>query len=197
MFMLPETRESLILRLPDAADAAAWDEFVELYGPLVYRMARRRGLQPADAEDLVQEVLAAVSRCVEQWLQEPQRGRFRAWLLCIARNTAINFLTRPKHQRLGTGGSNVANWLAEQEDKSHCDFDWEYRREIFRWAAEQVRGTVSESTWSAFWLTTVGGRTIAEAAGQLGMSIGAVYIARSRVMARLRFRAQRFEEQLS
>jgi len=195
MSMMPETRDSLILRLPDAADAAAWDEFVEVYGPFVYRLARRRGLQPVDAEDLVQEVLTAVSRSIEQWLSQADRGRFRPWLLCIARNITINYLTRPKYQRLGTGDSNVARWVAQQQDKSDCDFDLEYRREVFRWAAEQVRGTVSETTWSAFWLTSVGGQTIAAAAGQLSISVGAVYIARSRVMTRLRDHVQRFEEQ--
>ena len=64
----PETRASLILRLPDAADARAWDEFAAVYAPLVYRLARRQGLQPADADDLVQEVLSAVARSVEGWL---------------------------------------------------------------------------------------------------------------------------------
>jgi len=192
--MLPETRDSLILRLPDAADAAAWDEFVGVYSPLVYRMARRHGLQPADAEDLVQEVLAAVSRSVELWLAQSNRGRFRAWLLCIARNITINFLTRPKHQRLGTGDSNVVHRLAQLQDKSACEFDLDFRREVFRWAADQVRSTVSETSWSAFWLTSVDGRAIPDVAEQLATSVGAVYVARSRVMARLRARVQRFEE---
>ena len=66
----PETRASLILRLPDAADARAWDEFAAVYAPLVYRLARRHGLQPADADDLVQEVLRAVARSVEAWLAQ-------------------------------------------------------------------------------------------------------------------------------
>ena len=195
---LPETRASLMLRLPDAADAVAWDEFVSLYGPLVYRLARRQGLQPADADDLVQEVFAAVARSIEQWLGEAGRGPFRAWLFRIARNITINFLTRPKHQRLGTGDSRVA-WILEQQrapaDDGSNGFDLEYRRETFRRAAERVREAVSETTWQAFWLTSVAGRPVAEVAHQLGMSVGSVYIARSRVMARLRDVVRQWEEQ--
>ena len=77
----PETRASLILRLPDAADVAAWDQIVAIYGPLVYRMGLRQGLQAADADDLVQEVFTAVARSVSQWLERSDRGKFRAWLL--------------------------------------------------------------------------------------------------------------------
>lgn len=75
----PETRASLILRLPNAADVAAWDEFVSVYGPSVFRVARQRGLQPADADDLVQEVFSAVAKQVSDWVLRPDRGRFRAW----------------------------------------------------------------------------------------------------------------------
>src|SRR5687768_14232325 len=77
----PETRASLILRLPNTADVVAWDEFVLEYGPLVYRVARRRGLQPADADGLVQEVFSAVAKQVGDWILRLDRGRFRAWLL--------------------------------------------------------------------------------------------------------------------
>src|SRR5438477_521039 len=97
----PDTRASLIVRLPNAADARAWDEFLAIYGPLVYHLARRRGLQPADADDVVQEVLAAVSRSVEAWIARADRGQFRAWLLTIARNLAINALTRGKPGQRG------------------------------------------------------------------------------------------------
>ena len=186
----------MILRLPNAEDVRAWDEIVGLYGPLVYRLARRQGLQPADAEDLVQEVLAAVSRSIGQWLERPDRGRFRAWLFRIARNTSINFLTRPKHRPLGTGGSGAINVLAElaASDTDSELFDAEYRREKFRWASRQVRETVTEKTWQAFWRTTMEDRPIAEVAKELEMSAGSIYIARSRIMAQLRDLVRHFEE---
>jgi RNA polymerase sigma-70 factor (ECF subfamily) len=194
---LPETRASLILRLPDAADARAWDEFLAVYAPLVYRLARRHGLQPADADDVVQDVLAAVARSIDAWLARPERGLFRAWLLRIARNLAINALTRPKHRPIGTGNSDMVHWLSQQPDTSSAaasQFDLEYRRELFRWAAEQVREEVADRTWQAFWLSTIKECPIAAVADQLKMSIGSVYIARSRVMARLREHVRQFEE---
>ncbi len=107
----PDTRASLIGRLRDAADVAAWDEFVAIYGPLVHRLAMRQGLQSADAEDVVQQVFAAVSQSVYQWLERPQQNRFRAWLLTIARNIAIKTLTRRPHGGVGLGGDPVCmNW---------------------------------------------------------------------------------------
>jgi RNA polymerase sigma-70 factor (ECF subfamily) len=186
---LPETRASLILRLPDAADARAWDDFVAIYGPLVYRLARRHGLQPADSDDLVQEVLAAVARSVEGWLARSDRGPFRAWLLRIAKNHAMNALTRHKHRPTGTGDSSMARLFQQQPDKNgeaESQFDLEYRRELFRWAADRIREEIADRTWQAFWLSTVEAKAIATVAKQLEMSVGSVYIARSRVMARLR-----------
>lgn len=134
----PETRASLILRLQDAADVAAWDEFVAIYAPVVYRSARRLGLQACDADDCVQEVLAAVARSVAKWLRRDDRGTFRTWLLRIARNTAIDFLTRCKHRPWAEGGNERAGELDKLEARldvsSH--FNLEYRREIFAYTIE-------------------------------------------------------------
>ncbi len=196
---LPETRASLILRLPDAADARAWDDFVEIYAPLVYRLARRHSLQPADADDLVQDVLSAVARSVEAWLARPDRGQFRAWLLRIAKNLAINKLTRHKDRAIGVGDSNMAHLLSQHPANGDqaTEFDLEYRRELFLWAAQRVREQIAEPTWQAFWLSTIESKPIAAVASQLTMSLGSVYIARSRVMARLREYVRQFEEQQS
>lgn len=189
----PETRASLIVRLRDAADVAAWDEFVAIYGPLVHRLAMRQGLQAADAEDVVQQVFAAVAQSVHQWLERPQQHRFRGWLLTIARNIAIKTLTRRPQGGVGLGGDPGLNELAAPERDWSSDFDIEYRREVYRWAAEQVQNTVSPSTWNAFHLTHIEGETIADAAERLNMSVGSIYIARSRVISRLRELAKQFE----
>ena len=186
---VPETRNSLILRLPDKRDVEAWDQFVSIYEPLVYRLARAKGFQDADAQEIVQEVFVAVSRAVERWEPDPARGRFRDWLFRIARNLMINFLTRRKHLPIGSGDSEIAELLANHIDR-RCEesatFDLEYRREVFCWAAKQVRDQVKERTWIAFWMTSIDGRAIAEVACELKMSVGAVHIARSRVLGRLR-----------
>lgn len=183
----PETRASLILRLQNAADIAAWDEFAEIYAPVVYRSARRVGLQAADADDVVQEVLSAVSVSVAQWIHRDDRGAFRAWLFRIARNTAIDFLTRRKHRPWAEGGAAASRGLGEIETTADVSshFDLEVRREMFTRASEIVRSQVSDTTWQAFHRTSVLGLPIETVARQLRVSPGSVYIARSRVMKRL------------
>lgn len=198
MSLPPETRESLILRLPNSADVEAWDRFIEIYEPLLFRLAGSKGFQPADAEDFVQEALLAVSKAVDRWLAREQRGRFRVWLFHIAQNLAANFLTRPKHKRLGSGDSQIARLLSELPARGSDSAELaqrEYRRELFRWAAEKVREQVSEKHWKAFWLTSVDNVLIPDAAVELEMSVGSIYIARSRMTAKIRTLIQSHEEQ--
>lgn len=193
----PETRETLIRRLPNAGDVEAWDRFVEVYEPLLFRLARAKGFQPADAEDFVQEVLAAVAKAVGRWVADAERGSFRVWLFHIAQNLAINFLTRPRHQRLGAGDSQVDRLLNELPASTGDTSDLfvkEYRREVFRWAADQVREQVSERQWLVFWMTSVEERPIEDVARECAMSVGSIYIARSRITKRIRELIRDYEE---
>ena len=196
---ISETRNSLLLRLLDKADVDAWDQFVSIYQPLVFRLARSKGFQDADANDIVQEVLVAVSKAIHRWDQDPTKGRFRDWLYKIARNLMINFLTRRKHMSLGQGGSDLVRLLNESidpntdESESSREFDLEYRREMYLIAARQVRADVRPKTWEAFQQTSIECLSIRETADSLGMSEGAVVVARCRVLARLRDVVQRIE----
>jgi RNA polymerase sigma factor (sigma-70 family) len=195
-----ETRNSLLLRLPNQQDIAAWDQFVAIYQPLVFRLARAKGFQEADAHDIVQEVMVAVSKAIHRWEPDPAKGRFRDWLFRIARNLMINFLTRKKHQSLGSHEC-VAELLSMHPDSSASDpnatseFDLEYRRELFWLAADTVRSQVRPNTWEAFRLTAIEDCSIAKAARQLGMKEGAVLVARCRVLARMRFVVAELEVQ--
>jgi RNA polymerase sigma-70 factor (ECF subfamily) len=189
--MEPTTRPSLVLRLRDPRDEAAWAEFVDLYEPLVYRLARNKGLQDADARDLCQEVFRAVASAIERWDPDPAKGRFRGWLFRIARNLLVNFLSSQRRHVRGSGSTSVHELLEAQpadDAQAQAEFQAEFQRRAFHWAAEQVKSEFADSTWQAFWRTGVENRPIAAVAKELGLSTGAVYIARSRVLARLRER---------
>ena len=193
----PETRASLILRLPDAADVEAWDEFVAIYEPVLKRLAQRLGMQNADADNLAQEVFLSVARSLQDWLNRTDRGSFRAWLMRVARNQAVNLMTRRATRPMETNLSQAdeLDAIVDSSLSISSQLDWEYRRELFRWAAEQVRAVVAEHTWQAFWLTNVEGLSIAETAQQLHTTVGNIYFARSRVMSRLQQLIKRYEEE--
>lgn len=197
MDQVPDTRASLLVRLSDLQDQQAWCEFAEIYGPLIYRLARRKGLQHADADELTQDALLAVVSAIGRWQAAPHRGAFRGWLFRIARNLAINFLTRPTPAGRAIGGSGFHEMLQQEPAPTGEEsvlFTTEYRREVFRWAAQRVRTEFHESTWQAFWQTYMEGRDIRQTAEELGLSVGAAYTARSRIIARIREQAQRFEQ---
>lgn len=141
----PETRASLILRLRNAEDMAAWEEFTELYGPVVFRVARRRGLQAADAENLCQEVLLSVAQSVSQWVGRDDRGSFHAWLLRIAHNEAVDMLSQRATRSLGKDGQQGQKLLDAATVRNDISslIEREYERELFRLADDRVQQVVS------------------------------------------------------
>lgn len=183
----PETSESLILRVKDSADGAAWSAFLAIYRPAVYRLARSRGLQDADADDLAQQVFSSIARAVEGW--EPAEGMppFRAWLYRIARNEIVKTITRRKPD--AAGSSSVYEQLSsipQREEHATTELIRESRLEAFRWAAEEIRREFTATTWSMFWESTVAGKPVKEVARVYERTAGAVYLARYRVMQRLK-----------
>ena len=191
----PETRLTLIVRLKDRDDQAAWGEFLEIYRPLVYRLAVAKGLQHADAEDVAQQVFGSVARAVDRWQPDEGRARFRTWLTTIARHAILNVLSRRAPDR--ASGETAERELLAGQAAATADSELllaESRREIFQWAARRVRDEFEPQTWDAFWLTAVEGREVSEAAARTGKSAGSVYAARSRVMKRLRQVVLEWEE---
>jgi RNA polymerase sigma-70 factor (ECF subfamily) len=181
----------LIVKLRDPADTVAWREFLAIYEPFIYRLASRKGLQDADARDLCQEVFCAVAGAIEHWT--PSRGSFRAWLSRIARNLLINALTRRPFPACRSGGTSVQEFLEAQpgaDMSATALVEREYRKHLFCWAAAEVREQFTPATWRAFWETAVEGRLPNEIAAELRISVGAVYIARSRVLSRLKQRIE-------
>src|SRR5262252_10158897 len=102
----PATRVSLLLRIREGGDQEAWRQFVQLYAPVVYGFARKRGLQDADAADVMQDVLRSVAVASARLNYDPARGSFRGWLYTVARNKVFNFLDGARH-RLGRGSGDT------------------------------------------------------------------------------------------
>jgi RNA polymerase sigma-70 factor (ECF subfamily) len=184
----PDTNESLILRVKDPADAASWSVFLEIYRPVVVRMACGQGLQHADAEDLAQQVFLSVAKAIAAWEPDANQPPFRVWLSRITRNAIINALTRRKPDAPG-GSTSVHEMLREQPDRSDKTAQLlmeESRREAIRWATEEIQSEFTEVTWDMFWLTSIEGETVAEVARRQNKTPGAVYMARFKVMQRLK-----------
>lgn len=186
----PNTRYSLLARLADAADESAWRTFELTYQPAVYRYARSRGLQEADALEVVQEVMAAVYRAMESWKPSERAGSFRAWLAEAARRVTLQVLRQRDRRDRAVGGSSVRVVLESVEGGASSPDDADDRRWAFFCAAAAVEQEVQELTWRAFWLAAVEGRPAAAVARELGTTVGNVYSAKCRVLNRIRIHAQ-------
>lgn len=192
MWDFPDTSHSLIARVKDLADGAAWTEFLAIYRPVVYRMARRRGMQDADSQDLTQGVFLAISQAIDGWTPGPNRPPFRAWLVTVARNAITKAISRAPLDR-GAGSSSVMKLLAgeQAEDPATSAELWiESRREALRWVSDQIRPEFNDLTWRLFWETSIQGRSVADVVASVGCSPGTVYTARFRVVQRLKEKVQ-------
>ena len=179
---MKRTSQSLLERLRRLDDEATWERFTALYAPLLYSWARRLVAQPADAADLVQDVLTVVVRQLPEFRYDPARS-FRAWLRSILLNRWRTLRRRPPLLTLTTDpaadGEADLDRFDEQEEA-------EYRRHLLRQTLDLLRGEFSPAFWKAFEQHVLAGRPADEVAAQLNISQGTVYVAKSRVFKRLR-----------
>ena len=179
------TQPSLLVRIRDARDAASWRQFVEIYAPLIYGFARKQGMQDADAADVTQDVLRTVSQSIGEWSYDRARGTFRGWLFAVVHSRLADFQRRQqRHAAAVSAAASVA--AASLNGESSAEWDRDYERQLFHAAARAVRGDFSESSWQAFWLAAVEGEPAQTIASQLNITPAAVYLAKARVMARIR-----------
>ncbi|MCB1095605.1 MAG: RNA polymerase sigma factor [Verrucomicrobiae bacterium] len=185
------TRQTLLLRIRDDGDERAWEEFLDLYAAFVFNYCRKQGLQQADVEDVVQEVFRAVAKSIRGFDYDPVQGTFRSWLFRVVRSKLANHFNKQKRLP-ATPGSTQLEGLANNDFEANpaeaetVEWELDYRRRVFQWATERVRAEFKASTWQAFWMSAVEEKAPAMIAEELGISTGAVYIAKSRVVARLR-----------
>lgn len=191
--MSVDTRPSLLGRVRDAEDHAAWSQFVEIYAPLVHAYGRRHGMQDADAADLVQEVLCAAARNLGTFEYDALKGSFRGWLFTITRNKFLNWATRKQDEPNGSGDSGMVRLLHEHPAEDEKLWERQHQWHLVRWAAKRVRHEFQPKTWAAFEKTALAQESASQVASELGISKGAVYIAKSRVLARIREIVQELE----
>lgn len=167
----------------------AWERMVTLYAPLVLHWCRQWGLRDDDAADVFQDVFQAVAVHLAAFRKDSSRGTFRGWLRTITRNKANDAFRRRRKEPPGVGGSEALTQLTQLPEPIPEDEDGSADRAVsalLRRGLELIRGEFEVRTWQAFWLTAVEGRAPKDVASELGMSGGAVRVAKSRVLHRLR-----------
>ena len=186
----PSSTSTSLLERVKAQDPEAWKRLVALYGPLVYDWCRQSGLRGEDAADVGQEVFGAVVAKVAEFRRDRPGDSFRGWLWTITRNKIRDHSRQQQGQAQAQGGTDAQQRLA-QVPEHPPDSSAPGRRpaqgsDLEHRAMDLVRAGVEDRTWQAFWLVAVEGRSPADAAERLGISVQAVYDAKYRIRRRIR-----------
>jgi RNA polymerase sigma-70 factor (ECF subfamily) len=178
----PDTSLSLLDRLGDRTDADAWSRLVGLYTSVLHTWLRSAGLQPADCDDLTQRVLEVLVRRLPTFEHSGRPGAFRAWL----RGITTNLLREFWRQQPAAGSASVLDQLCDPDSGLSRCWDEQHDRHVLRSLLDLVSSEFTEPTWQAFRRTTLDGVPARQVAAELGLTVNAVLIAKSRVLARLR-----------
>lgn len=184
-----DTSLSLLESLRSRGGDDAWRQLVELYTPLIRGWLRGQGMAGQDADDVVQEVLSVVFRKLPGFTRQNQTGSFRSWLRAITVNCLRNFWKQPRNRPQAATNSDFLQVLDQLEDPTSGAsrlWDEEHNRYITRRLLELIRPSFEATTWRAFQRLAVEGCSPADVAAELNMTVNAVFIAKSRVLTRLR-----------
>jgi len=182
-----KTRPSLLLRVRNLQDQRSWNEFFELYGPLILRYLRRLHVTEEDALDLSQDVMQIVVRRIKTFEYDAGRS-FRAWLRTVTRNRALRHFKENPRQLDGAGGTTHHEVLQELPSPDDDQNEWieeEWRQRRMEMAVKRVRAQVKPKTWKIFELRYYDRKTSEEVAEKMGILVGTVYTSYCRVLARL------------
>ena len=184
---LPETSPTL-MRAARRLDADAWSKLVSIYGPFLYTRLRHKGLSEDDASDVVQDTMCAVSQSLPDFDADDSAQSFRGWIWVVARNKMLDHLKRRCNRTQAAGGSDAhlsMLEIPEHDDASDSETDPMHAMLVHR-IKDVVREEFQPKTFRAFIMTTEQEKHPGDVADELGMTLGAVYKAKSRVLARLR-----------
>lgn len=183
------TSLSLLYRLK-ANEAAAWDRLVLLYAPLVYHWCRKLELPEQDAADIFQDVFQSLASKISTFRKEQPGDTFRGWLRTITHNKVYDHFRKQGREPQAAGGTeaNIRFSQLESLDRTTDSDDDEEQayQQLVRRALELIREDFTPRTWQAFWRVTVDGQRPVDIAEELKMRPGAVRVAKSRVLQRLR-----------
>lgn len=174
-----------LLQKAQRRDPDGWRRLCAIYTPLVRWWCHRRAVSRQDVEDLVQDVLVTVLAKVEKFERGPQRGSFRSWRREIIRRKVQEYFRRSRSQPAGAGGDDARERLAQVSAGPEDGGDATERSILLHAALEETRGRVEPTTWEAATRTLIGNESPTEVAAALGITVNAVYIAKSRVLSRL------------
>lgn len=184
----PRTSTSLLDRAR-LEQPEAWDKLSRLYAPLVYQWARIAGLQPDDASDVMQSVFVSLTKNLGKFRVRSEGDSFRGWLYTITRNKINDHFRNHQREIRARGGTEALQGIQRLVAEASTSDSIDGRNEIdhlYRRALQLVQGEFEGRTWICFWRCTVEGDSPSDVAADMGVSVWAVYKARSRVLQRLR-----------
>lgn len=190
--MAASTSPSLLLRIRDFGDTGAWQEFVDLYSPIVRSYCLQRQLQPSDTDDIVQDVMAMVSRAITKFEYDRSKGKFRSWLGTIAANRIRNHLSQQSIRRSrsydeeinfdGDSGDTATGECYTDPDTAWVEL---FSERVFKYACTRIRPELSDIQWRCFEATWMHDQHAATVAKELQLPIHQIYVNKSRVLKKL------------